>query len=61
MVVEHSDNPQMASDRPDDVMPAIDDRFVVIDREPSVDNSRRSEFPPSSLPLSQVSPAIRII
>ncbi len=57
VVVEQSDDLQGAMDRPADVMPAIDDRLVVTDPEPSLDNARRSEFPTSSLPSSQVSPA----
>jgi hypothetical protein len=60
VVVEQSDDLQGAMDRPADVMPAIDDRLVT-DRETSLDNARRSEFPASSLHSSQVSPSIRII
>jgi hypothetical protein len=58
--VEQSDRLPMASDHRAEVMPAIDDRLVA-DREPSVDNARRSEFPASSLLSSQVSRAIPII
>jgi hypothetical protein len=60
VVVEQSDDLQGAIYRPADVLPAIDDRLVT-DREPSVDNARRSEFPASSLLSSQVSPSFRII
>ncbi len=56
VVVEQADDLPMASDRLAEVMSAIDDRLVT-DREPSVDNARRSEFPASSLLSSQVSPA----
>jgi hypothetical protein len=60
VVVEQSDDLQGAMDRPADVVPAIDDPLVA-DREPSVDNARRSEFPASSLLSSQVSPAHGVI
>jgi hypothetical protein len=60
VVLEQSDDLQMASDCPADIMPAIEDRLVT-DREPSVDNARRSEFPACSLLSSQVSTAFRIV
>jgi hypothetical protein len=60
-MVEQSDDLQGAMDRPAAVMPAIDDRLVVTDLEPCVDNARKSEFPAFSLPSSQVSPAHGVI